>query len=283
MFEYSIVQWLGFFYFYCFFGWCFESTFVSVNEKKLTNRGFMKGPLLPLYGSGAVVLLVVSAPFSENLLLTFLAGCVGATMLEYVTAVVMESLFKVRYWDYSHLKLQFQGRISLISSLTWGGLTLLMTMFVHKWVASLFSLISDTVLETAVIIISVIALVDFTIAFKNAMDLRDILVKLEKLKLEIGRMQKRLDVVIAVTAEDFANRREELLEGISLMLDDKKNGMVSAKDNAVEKLKAAIRETENKASVVAEYAKKPLARVLRANPRMKSYYFKFWDEWRKKK
>ena len=66
MYSYTIVQWLFFFYFYCFFGWCFESTYVSLKEKRLVNRGFMRGPFLPLYGSGGIMMLVVSAPFQEQ-------------------------------------------------------------------------------------------------------------------------------------------------------------------------------------------------------------------------
>ena len=68
MYSYTIVQWLFFFYFYCFVGWCIESAYVSVRTRKLTNRGFMRGPFLPLYGSGAIMMLVVSMPFQENIL-----------------------------------------------------------------------------------------------------------------------------------------------------------------------------------------------------------------------
>lgn len=50
MYHYTLSQWLFFFYFYCFFGWCFESTYVSICQKKLVNRGFIRGPFLPLYG-----------------------------------------------------------------------------------------------------------------------------------------------------------------------------------------------------------------------------------------
>ena len=95
MFGYNGFQWLFFFYMYCFFGWCFESTFVSLKSKKLVNRGFMRGPFLPLYGSGAIMMLVVSMPFRDNVLLTYIAGVIGATALEYVTGVVMEALFKM--------------------------------------------------------------------------------------------------------------------------------------------------------------------------------------------
>ena len=102
MYPYSLSQWLFLFYFYCFLGWCVESTHVSIRQKPphWVNRGFMRGPFLPLYGSGAIMMLVVSAPFQHNLFLTYVAGCIGATILEYITGVTMEGLFKVRYWDY---------------------------------------------------------------------------------------------------------------------------------------------------------------------------------------
>ena len=84
-YNYTLVDWLLFFYIYCFIGWCIESTFVSVKQKKFVNRGFMRGPFLPLYGSGAVLMLYVSIPVRNNLLMTFLSGCIAATVLEYAT------------------------------------------------------------------------------------------------------------------------------------------------------------------------------------------------------
>ena len=95
MYHYSIIKWLFFFYFYCFFGWIFESAYVSLRSKKFVNRGFMRGPFLPIYGSGAIMMLVVSMPFQDNIFLTYIAGCIGATVLELVTGVAMEALFKV--------------------------------------------------------------------------------------------------------------------------------------------------------------------------------------------
>ena len=71
MFNYIGFQWLFLFYFYCFGGWCFESAFVSLKSHKWVNRGFMRGPFLPLYGSGAIMMLVVSRPFADNVLLIY--------------------------------------------------------------------------------------------------------------------------------------------------------------------------------------------------------------------
>ncbi len=212
MMQYTVTQWVFFFYFYCFFGWCFESAYVSIKTRRLTNRGFMRGPFLPLYGSGAIMMLVVSMPFRENLVLTFLAGCVGATVLEYVTGVVMEALFKVRYWDYSNQKFQFQGRICLKSTLAWGGLTILMTSVVHAYVERVVLSVPGQILTAVTFLLTAWIFADFALSFKAAMDLRDVLVKLEEAKAELGRLQKRMDVIVALTADDLEQKVKEYKE-----------------------------------------------------------------------
>lgn len=209
MYQYSVTEWLFFFYFYCFFGWVFESTFVSLKSKHFVNRGFMRGPFLPIYGSGAIMMLVVSMPFQDNIFLTYIAGCFGATVLELVTGMTMEALFKVRYWDYSNQRFNYKGHICLSSTIAWGFLTILMTEFVHKGVEKVVFAIPGIVVTVITIIVTEYIVVDFTLSFKAAMDLRDILIGLEKAKEEMERIQKRLDVMIAVANDDLAARKQE--------------------------------------------------------------------------
>ena len=281
MLQYSAIQWLFFFYFYCFFGWCFESTYVSICKRKLVNRGFMKGPFLPLYGSGAIMMLVVSAPFRDNIVLTFLAGVVGATILEYVTGLVMETIFKVRYWDYSGQFLNFQGRICLTSSLAWGGLTILMTRVVHQYVERVMLWIPSELLTVFVIVLTAYITADFALAFKEAIDLRDMLMKAEQLKEEVAHLQKRLDVVIAVTVEELRNKKEEFREELELYIEDTKLDAAAKKEVIEKKLRTALAEKQNRVVEITTNTKQRLAKVLKANPGMKSVYFHFWDEWKK--
>ena len=126
MYTYSMTQWLAFFFIYCFFGWCFESVYVSVHEHRWVNRGFMTGPYIPLYGSGAVLMLFLTIPVRGNYLLMYIVGAIGATVLEYITGTVMENLFGVRYWDYTDKKFNFHGRICLEATVLWGFFTLAM-------------------------------------------------------------------------------------------------------------------------------------------------------------
>ncbi len=87
---YTIHQWLLLFYLYCFAGWIWESCYVSLKKRKWINRGFLKGPLLPIYGSGAIVVLVSTIMVQNNTFLIFIIGMIAATILEYITGELME-------------------------------------------------------------------------------------------------------------------------------------------------------------------------------------------------
>lgn len=236
MYHYTMIQWLFFFYFYCFFGWCFESTYVSIKSRKLTNRGFMRGPFLPIYGSGAIMMLVVSMPFQDNIVMTYIAGCIGATILEYVTGVAMEALFKVRYWDYSKKKFNFQGHICLGSTLAWGFLTILMTEVIHVPIEHFVLSIPSQILTVITLVLTVGIASDFALSFKAAIDLRNILVKMEQAKEELVHIQKRLDVIIALTNEEVENRKEKWNEEVST----RKEAFTEGMSEKVEDLKSGI-------------------------------------------
>ena len=209
MFHYNAIQWLFVFYIYSFLGWCFESTYVSIKSKKLINRGFMRGPFLPLYGSGAVMMLVVSMPFANSIVLTYIAGCIGATVLEYVTGVTMEALFKVRYWDYSYKRFNFQGQICLSSTITWGFFTVLMTRVLHPPIDRFVLSMPQQILGYMTTLLTVYIVIDFSLSFKAAIDLRNILVKMQEVKEEMERMERRLDVLIAFSNEEREQKRQE--------------------------------------------------------------------------
>lgn len=209
MFHYSVLEWLLLFYTYCFLGWCFESSYVSIRTGHWVNRGFMRGPFLPLYGSGAIMMLVVSRPFADNLWLTYIAGCIGATLLEFATGAVMERLFKIRYWDYSNQRFNFKGHICLTSSIAWGFMTLLMTRVINEPIAATIMQIPKTVQELLSIVLTVVIAWDFALSFKAAIDLRDVLMKLEQAREDLDEMQQRLSEIVEHAGEQVQKAMEE--------------------------------------------------------------------------
>ncbi|NBH26472.1 hypothetical protein D3Z60_11765 [Lachnospiraceae bacterium] len=258
--QYTVIQWLFFFYFYCFFGWIFESTYVSAKSRKFVNRGFMRGPFLPIYGSGAIMMLVVSMPFQDNILLTYIAGCIGATALELATGVIMEALFKVRYWDYSSQKFNYKGHICLSSTIAWGFLTILMTGFLHRGVEKVILAIPYMAVTVITMVVTVYIIIDFTLSFKAAMDLRDILIGLEKAKEEMERIQKRLDVIIAVVNDERETYRQErnmrideLMENIEGTFSSLKERIKVSPSDFMEEVREEIAELRSRYSIEKEH------------------------------
>ena len=229
MYVYSLGQWLLFFFLYCFLGWVWESCYVSAKRRQWVNRGFLHGPMLPIYGTGAVIILLATIPVRDSLWLVFLLGMLAATALEYVTGAAMEALFKVRYWDYSHKKFNFQGQICLESSLAWGLLTILMTRIIHKPIEAFALWLPSSVLTGVTMVVTVIFAADFALSFKAALDLRDVLVRMEQAKDELEKMQRRLDVILAVSEENWENRKKEWNQSV----ESTRAGFVQRRDELV--------------------------------------------------
>lgn len=199
---------MTFFYLYCFFGWIFESGYVSIKNRHFVNRGFLRLPMLPLYGSGAVMMLWVSIPVQDSLFLTWCAGVIGATVLEYVTGYVMEQLFKVRYWDYSDQKWNIHGYICLSSSIAWGFLTIFMTHVIHRPIER--AVLSMPVWWDIlfVLIISVVFIYDAVICVREALAFAESLESLKKLRQDLDN----LHVQSALLKMEAQERLEDLRE-----------------------------------------------------------------------
>lgn len=212
MYTYHFFQWILFFFIYCFFGWIWESCYVSVKGRRWVNRGFLHGPLIPIYGSGAIAVLFAAIPVRDNLVLVYIFGMIGATALEYVTGAVMEKLFKVRYWDYTGKAFNLNGHICLGASLAWGVFSVLLIRYVHGSVERLVLGIQADIAEILAFGLVVAFAVDATQSFNEAMDLREVIERLTENSEELKRIQKRVDVIAAVIDADIQEYKKTLGE-----------------------------------------------------------------------
>lgn len=210
--SYHLTQWVLFFFIYSFIGWVWECCFVSVRKRRWVNRGFMYGPMLPIYGFGALAVLISTIRVRDSIPLIFLFGMVGATLLEYVTGAVMERLFNVKYWDYSNQKFNLNGYICLTSSLGWGLFSVLLVKFVHVPIEGAVLKIPTIIAEGIAFVQTVAAAVDVTQSFNDAMDLKRILAQLEESKKQIRKIQEKLKVASEEFVEDYRQRAGEFVE-----------------------------------------------------------------------
>ena len=209
MHVYSAGQWVLLFFFYCFCGWVWESCYVSLCQRHWVNRGFLRGPLLPIYGSGAIIILFVTLPVAGNLWLVWLFGMLAATLLEYVTGAAMEALFKVRYWDYSKQKFNLNGHICLSSSIAWGFFSILLVRFIHPPIGRLLADVPAWLVDPLALVLTAVFTVDVVQSVQAALDLREVLSKLTEENEELRRLAKRAEVAAAFAEDDLRRFREK--------------------------------------------------------------------------
>lgn len=212
------------FYVFSILGWVYESIFVSVRTGKPVNRGFLVGPMLPLYGTGATLVYVLLRPVSGHPSLLYILGMVIATVIEYITSYVLEKLFHAKWWDYSTAPYNFQGRIALIPSMFWGILTLLLFDLLEpfaKWIINLIPVPTGT---RILIFLIIVTLIDLTYTVTETINFRKQLETIYSFRQELEHQLQELQL---------SSLREEFLS---------KTGLTEKMDSIREKL-AAIKET----------------------------------------
>jgi len=277
MYTYAWYHWLTFFYLYCFFGWVFESAYVSVQKRRFVNRGFLHMPMLPLYGTGAVMMLWVSLPVKDNLILVYLSGVVAATILEYVTGCLMEWLFKVKYWDYSDQKYNLNGYICLSSSIAWGFLTILMTEVIHRPIERLVLDLNPTAEWGFLAFTSALFVTDTIQSTREALDLAKALETATKLRGELDELQLKMALLRAEVTENMQNNVQNLREALDLAHQEVKASYLEAVETrreALEEHMNALSETvTEKTAALRQHIEIHRPAILRRNPGASSRRF----------
>lgn len=137
--NFNVYNLIYFFAFYSFGGWCLEVSYYFKNEHRFVNRGFLKGPFCPIYGSTIVLLIIFLDSYKNNLFLLFCLAFFITSALEYITGFFLEKIFKAKWWDYTDDPFNIHGRVCLLYSLFWASGEILIIKFIHPLVASLIN------------------------------------------------------------------------------------------------------------------------------------------------
>ena len=164
---------------YSFLGWAYESAICSIDEHRLVNRGFLNGPICPVYGFGALASIFVLDQRTDNVIILFFAGMILTCTVEYITAVLLEKLFHAKWWDYSHHRVNFQGRVSLLGAVVFGILSVLLIKYIHPFVGGLTNQLSAPVLITPAVLIFLIVMLDLYITVRHLLHLNGRLAEIQ--------------------------------------------------------------------------------------------------------
>ncbi|MBO5054898.1 MAG: putative ABC transporter permease [Lachnospiraceae bacterium] len=131
MFGTDVYHLIAAFIIYSMLGWLVESIYMSFCNRKLTNRGFGRGPFCPIYGFGGVIGYLILSPLSGHYIKLYLVGAFLATTFEYLVGRLMLKIFGEVWWDYNEKPCNFQGIICLESTVAWGFYAIIIIMFLH--------------------------------------------------------------------------------------------------------------------------------------------------------
>lgn len=198
-----IATWFLIFIIYSFAGWCMEVLISLVLRKKLINRGFLVGPICPIYGVGALLLSAV-LDANEPPLVIFCVAFVGSAVLEYLASFVMERLFRVRWWDYTERPFNLNGRICLESILSFGIIGVLMLKLITPALIGLFQSLPPTILILSASIVFVTVLCDIALSLWLILNVRitvgtverdatdEISHRVQEILMDKGKLNRRL-------------------------------------------------------------------------------------------
>jgi len=177
-----------FFILYSFLGWITETTFVSIGQKQFINMGFLDGPFSPIYGSGALAIILLIFPFHFNFFLFFIMSIIITSIIEFITSFFFEKFFNITWWDYSDKPFNIQGRICLEYSFYWGILSALVLTFIHPHVIPLVGFLSEYIGLIGVFIFMAYFIIDATDTFNDLLQFKKIIS--QKISRRIGLNKK---------------------------------------------------------------------------------------------
>ena len=169
-----------YFIIYSFIGWLMEVVLKSKDEHKFVNRGFLIGPICPIYGFGVLLIILLVGNSKSDLLAVFLKSILVCSVLAYFTSYFMEKLFHARWWDYSKNKYNINGRICLETMLPFGILSTIVIYVVHPLVIKFVSLFSNTLLIILTILFGILFIVDNIVSFNVMFNIKKEFHKIKK-------------------------------------------------------------------------------------------------------
>lgn len=254
----NIYQAVWIFIIYAFLGWCSEVAFAAVNKGKFVNRGFLNGPVCPIYGVGMLIVVLCLWNLRDRPLLLFLGSALLTTALEFVTGFVLERFFHDKWWDYSDMPFNIKGYVCLKFTILWGLAASFIIGAIHRFI---YMLIEKTPFVLGVMLLAVFSaafIADFTVTLTA-------LVKLPKKLKAMAEAERALRAVSDKIGENISDTT----------IAAKEKGEALAEENKprLEELKAEYEKKKKELSAMLErnFVQR---RIFKAFPNLKNGRYK---------
>lgn len=266
---YTLPQYILLFFIYGILGWCAEVAFAGFTTHELVNRGFLNGPVCPIYGFGMVAMLLVVGPWIKNVVVLFFVGMIITTGVELFGGLILYKIFHTRWWDYSNYKWNFHGLICPQFCLVWGVACVVVLRVIHPLIAAPVRMIPPLplLIVDAVFLVGFVA--DVSVSAAEAIGLNKHLQQIDELRAAMRVTSDKLTTVIggnAITADALLD--EQKLQLTLAAMEGRDNAADLA--DQIKSLSARAGEMRAKGEKLLRQRFFGTGRLLRAFPDMKS-------------
>ncbi len=254
----QIYYFVLYFFIYGFVGWCTEVAYATVKQKKFVNRGFLNGPICPVYGVGIGMVVMLLEPMNGTIVSLYVVSTALVTTIEGVTGYLMDKLFHHKWWDYSNQPLNIGGYVCLLFSLAWGVACVLIVRVIHPFVYQMVVMIPVTVGIVFAAVFGVGLLADMYVTTAEILKLNKKLETMEKISAELRELSDMIGVNIhesvmetmefsEETKKQLDSAVSELREKLDTVAEEHKDHLEERIDRVEEKIEAKLYPEEEKA------------------------------------
>ena len=179
------------FFIFSFIGWLVEVLEGLINKRGFINRGFLVGPICPIYGVCCLMMLLFLYNYSNDYIILFILAMIICTVIEYITSFILEKIFNTRWWDYSDHKIHLNGRVCLETMIMFGFSGIILIKLVNPLCTKLLAIIPSNIklIITIVLIVSLLVDLFFSIKVINYLK-KNNLIKVKDCTKEVNRKIK---------------------------------------------------------------------------------------------
>ena len=197
---------LWIFFIYAFLGWCTEVSYAALVTGTFVNRGFLNGPVCPIYGFGVVIVLTCLTPLAGSLPLLFLGSVVLTSALEWLTGFDLEKLFHQRRWDYSDEPFNLSGYICLRFAIAWGFACMFVVKLLHPTVLLFIRIVPQVLGVVLLALMGAVMAVDLAATVSTIIKLNRRLAQIDELAAKIREASNEFGENLADRVLDAAER-----------------------------------------------------------------------------
>lgn len=203
----TIYHYLCYALIYSFLGWCTEVAYAAIKEKRFVNRGFLNGPICPIYGVGVVLAIILCQPFIDTVVVLFFVSMTVVTLSELIAGFLMDKLFHHKWWDYSNVPFNIGGYVCLPFSLIWGVVCVFVLRVFQPLVERFVNFVPRTLGLILVILFLLTLVADTTVTTVATMNLNKQLESMQKIASELHQLSDKIGINI-YSAMDSTNLAE---------------------------------------------------------------------------